>query len=346
MIDTAEFYLTAEWAPQEAILLSAPLNPVTWERNRTAMEKAYAFFAASVTRFETLYLNCVESAQDHWRELILNAGAAEANLHFLDIPTNDAWCRDHGPVTLINEATGQRLITDFTYNAWGGKFPPWDLDNAVPEKIADFLRWERRKINMICEGGALETNGARTLLTTESVVLNPNRNPGMTKADAEKTLCDALGMDQVLWLPSGLPGDDTDGHIDTLARFCSRNTVLAPLPEKQDHSAGADTLRRNYSMLEKMRLADGSKLEVVPLPAPDLIVPENWREEVLPATYANFLIANDAVFAPVYMQPRHDEAALRTLEQAFPGRDIIPVDCTDILLEGGALHCLSQNLPK
>lgn len=340
----AGFFMPGEWEEQQGVLLSAPLNPETWVRNRAGMEKAYAAFGAAIAKYEKLYLNCVNAFRAGWLEKLERAGADMANVVLFDLPTDDAWCRDHGPIFLKN-AVGVRAVVDFNYNAWGGKFPPWDLDNAVPEKIAALFGVRRFAVPFTCEGGALETDGRGTLLTTESVILNPNRNPGIGKAEAEKILGGALGVSRVLWLPSGLPGDDTDGHIDTLARFCDPFTVLAPRPQRRD-APGADALLRNFTLLESMCAFNGERLTVVPLPVPDPIYPEGWREEILPATYTNFLIVNGAVLTPVYGQRKNDAAACAVLERAFPGRDIVPVDCRDILLEGGALHCLSQQIPR
>lgn len=333
----------AEWSRQSALYLSWPVNPETWKGCFDAMESAYAGFAAAVSRRELLRIVVKSGHNGRIAALLAGHGALLEQVEFFDIATNDAWCRDHGPVFLKNPGTGRIAMADFRYNAWGGKFD-WELDNAVPEQIARYLHCRRFAVPFVCEGGALETNGNGTLLTTRSVMLNPNRNGRITQEQAERILCDSLGMRKILWLESGLPGDDTDGHIDTLARFVNSNTVLAAKVNKSH--PGYDTLENNFKALRKMRNADGEKLEVVPLPMPDPVRPAGWRTDILPATYANYLLINGAILFPTYRQDASAQAAMALLHQAFPEREIIPVDCFDILLEGGALHCLSQQQPE
>ena len=337
------YSLPPEWSQQQSVMLSCPINPATWPNTRPALERAYAAFAAAITRFEDLRLNCVAGAQEHYRSLLADAGADLSRVRFHDLPTNDAWCRDHGPIILRHADGQRRAVLDFDYNAWGGKFTPWDLDDAVPRAIAAMDGLPCFHAPLFCEGGALEVNGRGTLLTTASVVLNPNRNPGMSKARAEQLLMDALGCEQVLWLPSGLAGDDTDGHIDTITRFIAPDVVLTAYDD-DPLSPNHDVLKRNDALLRAMRLHDGTPLEVIRLPMPEPIRPQNWREEILPATYANFLVINNAVIVPTYRQDRRDEQALTIIAQAFPSREIVPSDCYDIVIEGGALHCLSQQM--
>ena len=337
------FTMPAEWEEQRAILLSWPLNPATWEDRRAEIEAVYARFAAEISRFEDVKIDCVRAEQPRILKLLSEAGADAARVELLDVPTNDAWCRDHGPVCLVNRATGARLLDHFRYNAWGGKFPPWDLDAAVPEHAAALLGYERNPVPMVCEGGALESNGAGLLMTTESVMLNPNRNPAMTRAQTGDMLMRSLGMDEILWLKSGLFCDDTDGHIDTLARFVRPDAVLACVaPEGSDN---APALNENLCRLREYRTRLGRPLDVIPLPLPDPVAPpDGWREETLPASYANYLLVNGAVLVPSYRQPRNDARAAAIIGEAFPGRTVVSIDCADIILEGGALHCLSQNL--
>ena len=335
--------MPAEWTPQESVFLSWPLNPRTWPGCFPETEKAYADFAATITRHELLRIICPQKENKRIAELLFSHNAMLEQVEFLDIPTNDTWCRDHGPVFVRNPRSGERAIVDFTYNSWGGKFPPWDKDNAVPEKVARALGCKRFPVSFVCEGGALESNGKGDLLTTRSVILNPNRNKGISEKAAGQLLCDALGIRQVLWLDSGLPGDDTDGHIDTLARFFQEDAVLALLGPKSH--PGYDTMKQNFKSLQKMRTADGKPLQAVPLPVPAPIRPEGWREEILPATYANFLLINHAVLVPTYRQDSLDREAQKIIADAFPNREIIPIDCYNIILEGGALHCLSQQQP-
>ena len=333
----ASYSMPAEWEHQSAIFLSWPLNPVTWVGVREKMEKDYAAFAAAITRYEKLYINCVSAELSRVKDLLANANAVMDRITFLDIPTNDAWCRDHGPVFLRNP-NGQCAIAKFVYNAWGAKFSPWDLDDAVPYHIGKTLDCPVFPIDLICEGGALESNGEGFLLTTENVILNPNRNPGLTKERAEEILKEALGMTAVGWLKSGLIGDDTDGHIDTLARFFRNDAVLAAVDKKG--GIQHDVLEQNFMDLCKMRLPSGSRLTVVPLPCPEPLY--SPKGEILPANYANYLPVNGAVLVPSYRQDKADAQAAAIIGEAYPGRDIVLLDCCEILHEGGALHCLSQ----
>ena len=337
------FTMPAEWEEQRAVLLSWPLNPVTWEDRRAAIETTYAGFAAAISHFEDVKIDCVQAEQTRISKLLAEAGADAVRVELLDVPTNDAWCRDHGPVCLVNRATGARLLNHYRYNAWGGKFPPWDLDAAVPAHVSELLAYERNAVPMICEGGALETNGAGLLMTTESVMLNSNRNPSMSRAEIGETLMNSLGVDEILWLKGGLFCDDTDGHIDTLARFVAPDAVLACTAPGD--SPNAQMLNENLRRLHAYRTRLGKPLNVIPLPLPDPVAPpDGWREETLPASYANYLVVNGAVLVPSYRQPRNDARAAAIVGECFPGREIVRIDCADIILEGGALHCLSQNL--
>lgn len=340
----AGFRMPAEWSPQEAVWLSWPLKPGAWPGCRAAAERAYAEFGAAITRFEPVRINCVRTAQERAGEALVRAGARMGRVTFFDHPTNDAWCRDHGPVFVRHRTTGEVAVTHWVYNAWGGKFAPWDDDRAIPERIAEALKMRRFAIPMVAEGGALEVDGEGLLLTTESVLLNPNRNPGVDKRSAEAILRGALGVEAVCWLLSGLAADDTDGHIDTLARFVAPGVVVAVV-ERDPAGPNAAALERNLEDLTRFRLPGGGRLEVVPLPLPDPIRVSGWRFEVLPATYANFLIVNGAVLVPTYRQPGPDREALRRLEECFPGREVIGIDSRDLVVEGGALHCLSQQQP-
>lgn len=340
----AGFRMPAEWAPQEAVWLSWPLKAGAWPGCRAAAESAYARFAAAITRFERVCINCVRAAQERAGEALVGAGARLDRVRFFDHPTNDTWCRDHGPVFVVHRETGEVAVTDWVFNAWGGKFAPWDADDAIPARIAGALGLRRFPIPMVAEGGGLEVNGEGVLLTTESVLLNPNRNPGLDKAAAEGLLRGALGVESIAWLKAGLAADDTDGHIDTLTRFVAPDvvvTVVDPDPGGPNHA----TLERNRAELARFRLPDGRRLEVIPLPLPEPIRPPDWRFEILPATYANFLLVNGGVLVPTYRQPARDREALRLLGQCFPDRDLVDLDCRDIVFEGGALHCLSQQQP-
>jgi len=338
------FHMPAEWCAQAAIWLSWPLKPGAWPGCRAEAEQAYAAFVAAISRFEPVRINCARAAQARAGEALVRAQARLDRVTWYDHPTNDTWCRDHGPIFVKHRDTGEVMITDWAFNAWGAKFPAWDLDNAIPARVAEALTMRRVAIPMVAEGGSLEVNGAGVVLTTESVLLNPNRNPGLSREQAEAVLRAALGVEAVWWLTSGLPHDDTDGHIDTLTRFVNPTTVVTVL-DRDARSPGHAVLERNRADLARFRLPDGGRLEIVPLPMPEPIHRPGWRLEVLPATYANFLIVNGAVLVPTYRQPATDREALQRLAECFPDREVVGLDCRDIVLEGGALHCLSQKEP-
>lgn len=337
-----KYAVTAEWEKQKALLFSFPSNPATWPDCRKELEKDYAAFAAAASRFQEVWLLAEEKEISRIEDLLAWSDGNLERIKFFSIAHNDAWTRDHGPVSVRNRENGTIAFLNFQYNAWGGKFPPWDLDDAVVKNLSEEIKIPLINVPFICEGGALESNGNGTLLTTESVILNPNRNENMTRAKAEYLFRKYLGVEKILWLKSGLEGDDTDGHIDTLARFFSENGVLAPLPCR--NTPEYEVLARNFRTLERMETALGNDLNVIPLPHPERVAaPANWREEVLPATYANFVLVNGGVLVPTYGQ-RKDEEAMEVIASVFPGREVVGVDSTRIILEGGALHCLTQNI--
>jgi agmatine deiminase len=338
------FRMPAEWEPQDAVWLSWPLNPDTWPDGLERVQAAVARFAAAITRQEAVRINAAAGDHPFIRRSILASGGRPDRIFLYPHPTNDAWCRDHGPTFLRNPLTGEVAVLDWPYNAWGGKFPPWDLDDQIAARVADALGLRRYRAPRIGEGGGLEVNGAGDLLVTESVWLNPNRNPGFTRAQADAMFIEWLGVDRVHWLPGGLKGDDTDGHVDTLARFVRPDAAVCVVAEDPDDPNFA-AMERNRSLLESFRVAGGRPLEVTALPLPAPIRPDGWREDVLPASYANFLILNGAVLVPTYRQPARDTEALEILQRCFPGREVEGIDSFDIVLEGGALHCLSQQQP-
>jgi agmatine deiminase len=231
-------------------------------------------------------------------------------------------------------------IVDWTFNSWGGKYPPYDLDDRVPSQVAELLGLPCFKPGIVMEGGALDTNGMGTLLTTESCLLNPNRNPGLSKREIERYLKDYLGVSHILWLGEGIAGDDTDGHIDDLARFVNPTTVVTVV---EDDSSDPNywPLRDNLKRLQSMNDQNGNPLQVVTLPMP---APSYCDGQRLPASYANFYVANSVVLVPTY-DPEKDPIALEALERLFPERRIIGMDCTDLVWGLGAFHCISQQQP-
>ncbi len=334
--------MPAEWEPQAAVWLSWPHNRATWPGRFRPIPYAFARFVAAISRFEEVRINAAASLQPRAIRLCRAAGADMARVRFYNHPTNDAWCRDHGPIFVKNDRTGEVAVTDWVHNAWGGKYPPYDLDNTIPPKIAARFKLRRFEHAMILEGGSLDVNGRGDLLTTESCLLNPNRNPHLSRVQIERTLQDYLGVKRILWLGDGIVGDDTDGHIDDITRFFRPDGILTCVePNRRDpnHRPLAENLER----LQGFRTRAGGRFEIVPLPLPR---PLAFAGQRVPASYANFLIVNGAVLVPTFRQPKRDVAALGVIGECFPGREIVPVDCYDIIWGLGTLHCLSQQQPS
>jgi agmatine deiminase len=239
------------------------------------------------------------------------------------------------------EKSPQLAVLNFGFNAWGFKLSPFDEDNAVPPAIAKALDLPLFNFeHFILEGGSIDTNGRDTLLTTESCLLNPNRNPTLDRATIEKKLREKLGVKKILWLGDGIEGDDTDGHVDDITRFIGPSTVITAV-EEDEHDPNFEPLQRNLDRLHVMRLADGEPLHVLTLPMPTRIMRDGQR---LPASYANFYIANSIVLLPVFNE-HNDAWAVSALHEAFPSRKIIPIDCRELIWGLGAFHCLTQQQP-
>jgi agmatine deiminase len=271
------------------------------------------------------------------------AGVPATGVFLHQNPTNDAWCRDHGPVFVDREtASGRReqAIVDWGYNAWGGKYPPFDADDVVPSRIGAEFKIRVFHPGIVMEGGSLEVNGKGTLLTTESCLLNPNRNPSLSKGQIEQYLRDYLGVSHILWLGDGIQGDDTDGHVDDLARFVDENTVVTVV-EDDPRDPNFAPLRDNLDRLRRMADQNGRPLRVIPLPMPPAM---HFDAQRLPASYANFYIANGVVLLPAYHPPT-DEVARAALQQCFPSRRVVPIDSTDLVWGLGSFHCVTQQWP-
>ena len=335
------FRMPAEWETQAALWLSWPHNRATWPGAFRPIPGVFAGIAAAISRFEKVRINCAAPLQPRARRLCARAGADLAQVEFFDHPTNDAWCRDHGPIFVKQNRTGEVAVTDWVHNAWGGKYPPYDLDNQIPPRIARRLKLRRFENTMVLEGGSIEVNGRGLLLTSEQCLLNPNRNPQLNREQIEQNLKDFLGVDRVLWVGEGIVGDDTDGHIDDLTRFF-RADGLVTVVEANRRDANHRPLAANLERLRGFRTAAGKKFEIITLPLPR---PFGFRGRRVPASYANFLIINGAVLVPQFRQQRVDAAACAILGDCFPGREIVPIDCYHLVWGLGTLHCISQQQP-
>lgn len=336
------YYFPAEFAPHRATWLSWPHKEASWPGKIASVYPNYTKFIRELTRGEHVCINVNDEGMKSFAiEWLLKGGVALDKVSFFVNPTNDAWCRDHGPAFLINEnAQENKVIVDWNYNAWGGKYPPFDLDDVVPTRIAQQLRLPVYHPGIVMEGGSVEFNGKGTVLTSECCLLNENRNPHLNRDQIEKYLFDYYGVNHVLWVSEGIVGDDTDGHIDDTVRFVNADTVLTVIEENRNDE-NYELLQNNLRQLSKMRLQDGKQMNVVELPMPDAVIYEDQR---LPASYANFYIANRSVIVPVY-NCAADDKALRIIQECFPGREVVGIDSTDIIWGLGSFHCLSQQEP-
>lgn len=332
----------AEWVPHKATWLSWPHNQESWPGKIDRIYPVYGEFVKLLSEVEEVHVNVNdEKMQESATRILETAGANLDQVIFHLFPTNDAWCRDHGPAFVCHpEADDPKAVVKWNYNAWGGKYPPFDKDNEIPLKVAEYRGLPVFRPGIIMEGGSIEVNGDGTLLTTTSCLLNPNRNPHLSKAEIETFLCEYYGQEQILWLGDGIVGDDTDGHIDDITRFVSRDTVVTAV-ESNPLDENYPMLWENLNQLKTMTLKDGSPLKVITLPMPDAVVYEGQR---LPASYANFYIANDLVVVPTY-RCAQDKDALDILSDCFPDRRVVGLDSTDIVWGLGSFHCLSQQEP-
>lgn len=336
------YYFPAEWAPHRATWLSWPHKEASWPGKIDSIYRPYAEFVGHIARGERVHINVGDDAMRRSAERYLSeAGVDLSQVHFYPFPTNDAWCRDHGPAFLVHpDASLPKIILDWEYNAWGEKYPPYDLDNVIPTLIAQEYNIPVVYPGIVMEGGSVDFNGAGTVLTTTACLLNPNRNPFYTQSDIENFLVQYYGVEQVLWLGEGIEGDDTDGHIDDITRFIDENTVITVI-EHNARSNNYKPLKENLRELHYMRLATGKQLNIVELPMPEPVV---YEGTVLPASYANFYISNAAVIVPTY-HSKWDEMALEILSDCFPDRKVVGIDSTDIIWGLGSFHCLSQQEP-
>jgi agmatine deiminase len=337
------FRMPAEWEPHAATWLAWPHKEESWPGNFAPIPSVWVEMVRALAPHEHVSILVNDAAAAAAVNGLLQAvqlpGDA-VSLHL--IPTNDAWARDHGPTFITRQADGgsELAAIDWIYNAWGGKYPPWDLDNVVPQEIATLLGIRLFEPGIVLEGGSIDVNGCGTLLTTEACLLNPNRNPHLSRAQIEQYLRDYLGVRHILWLGDGIVGDDTDGHIDDLTRFVNPTTVLTVL-ESNPRDENYDRLQANYERLRHMTDQDGRALRVLTLPMPR---PVSYEGQRLPASYANFYIANDVVLAPVFGDP-HDVEALHTLQEVFPRRRIVGIQARELIWGLGAFHCVTQQQP-
>jgi len=332
--------LPAEWEEQDGVLLAWPHAESDWRIHLEVVEPVFIEIVRQVSRFEKVLITAPDP--ETVRKSLTRAGTSMERVRLFRIDSNDTWARDFGPITVLEN--GQPILLDFGFNGWGLKFAA-DLDNLITRRLAKegAFRAPLRTLDLILEGGSIESDGDGTILTTSACLLSPNRNPHLSRREIEVKLAGVLGADRFLWLENGhLAGDDTDSHVDTLARLCPDDTIL--------HVSCTDPAEEHYPALSAMvaelhgfRTRKDRPYRLIPLPWPQARHGEEGQR--LPATYANFLVINGAVLVPTYGEI-NDEAALRAIGDAFPGRKVIGVDCRPLIMQHGSLHCVTMQIPK
>lgn len=337
------FAMPAEWHRHDATWLAWPKDPITWPDRVPQAESIFLRMISLLAAHERVELLVDDDATEAGvRERLEALSVTPGNVRFHHIPTVDSWIRDYGPNFLLGETKGivQLAFNDWLFNAWGEKYEELKRDSDVPSKLAPLLNVPRFVPGIVLEGGSIDVNGAGTCLTTEQCLLNPNRNPGLSKEEIEGFLKAYLGVEQVVWLGQGIAGDDTDGHIDDIARFVAPDTVVCAV-EEDPADENYKLLEDNVERLRQAKDVNGKPFNVIRLPMPG---PVEGAEGRLPASYANFYIANGLVLTPVFGHP-NDERAIEILRGLFPGRQVSGINCEPLVWGLGAIHCVTQQQP-
>lgn len=344
LFDFSGYRMPAEWEPHEATWLAWPDNIETWPEHMDQARDVYAQMISALSHHEKVYV-LVKSCEsdDLLEEKLSKAGCKRFNVQICHFPYNDSWMRDAGPIFITNPVAPQPIIAnDFIFNAWGKKYEPYNDDDAIPRHASRLLQIPMIRHDLVLEGGSIDVNGKGSVLTTKQCLLNKNRNPHLTQEQIEEKLKRFLGLSNILWLDEGIEGDDTDGHVDDITRFVNPSRILTVV-ETDKSDANYAPLKTNADKLRSMRDQNGDPFEVIELPMPDKRVEGPFGRS--PASYANFLIANDCVLVPVYSAPNENEA-LSLFKDAFVGREIIPIECTALVAGLGSIHCVTQQQPK
>ncbi len=337
------YFMPAEWEPHEATWLSWPHKEASWPGAFEQIPAIFVEITRHLTESELVRINVAEEEFAGRVRSRLQKGGVNLDavrIHFN--PTDDAWVRDHGPIYVVRDRDGkrERAINDWGYNAWGNKYPPYLNDDVVPSRIAEEMGEALFKPGIVMEGGSLDVNGRGSLITTEACLLNPNRNPHLNRDQIEEYMRDYLGVSHILWLGDGIAGDDTDGHVDDLTRFVSPDTVVTVI-EDDPQDENYEVLKDNYDRLLRMKDELGNPLRVIELPMPGPLYFDGQR---LPASYANFYIANKSVLVPAYRH-ENDEKACAILQKIFVDRQVIAIDCVELIWGLGSIHCVTQQQP-
>ena len=338
------YRMPAEWEPHAATWFTWPRpEGISFPDKYQTVPPVYAALIRHLVEVEDVHINVWNAEKEALvRSILTELDTPLTRVHFHHFPAYEPWCRDHGPIFLVRDKDGnrERAIVDWGYNAWGNKYPPYDLDDAIPEHVAALRKLPIFQPGIVMEGGSIEVNGRGSLITTEACLLNPNRNPHLTQNQIEKYLMDYLGVTNVIWLGDGIIGDDTDGHIDDMTRFINPNTIVTVI-EEDPKDENYEILKENRERLEHVRDEQSRIFNIVELPMPEPVMHEGQR---LPASYANFYIANEIALVPTY-RSKNDTRALEILQREMPKHRVIGVDSTELIWGLGSFHCISQQEP-
>jgi agmatine deiminase len=339
------YFMPAEWEMHAATLLSWPHLSTTWvdEYRLRKVEAVYVKIISALANSEPVVLLVSDEKTEERAKVSLASTFTVFPIVFVRIPNNDTWARDYGPI-VVRDGSGKWVFQNWGFNSWGGKYPPFDADNAVPHALANRFHMPVADMPLILEGGSIDVNGKGVLLTTESVLLTPTRNPQYSKDQIADILKQNMGLTDIVWLGRGMEGDDTDGHIDDLSRFVDEKTVVTLVTEDKN-SPNYHVLKENEAALRDFVCRDGSRFTVIPVPMPNTTVSEPLRDgtTTAPASYANFLITNKSVLLPVY-DPRFDDGVVALFQKLFPTRTVVSIPCADLVWGQGSIHCITQQL--
>ena len=326
--------MPAEWEPHAATWLTWPKpNGISFPGRYKEIPPVLAKLVKLISEGEKVHINVWDKELELLAKRSLEKeNVLMKNVHFHPFQAYEPWCRDHGPMFVV-QPNGNQAIVNWGYNAWGGKYPPFDLDNSIPSKVAEALCIPLIEPEMILEGGSIDVNGNQSLITTEQCMLNTNRNPNLNKQEIESRLSDFMGVKNITWLGNGIKGDDTDGHVDNISRFVSKNTVVTAV-EENISDPNHEILQYNRNVLKK-------KFNIIELPMPRKI---EYQGQRLPASYANFYICNSHIIVPTY-RDTNDDRAIETLKDMFPKRKVTGLDSIELIWGLGSFHCLTQQQP-
>lgn len=330
--------MPAEWEPQDSVWFAWPTNRDLWPGNRANVLDNFAKLLITISQYTLINLLCPEEDMKFAHKILKRHGAKYHQITFIDIETDDVWCRDFGPI-FVKDDSGEQTILNWQFNAWGGRFP-YELDNLANDDIAGVVDLPKIDLDVILEGGAIDVNGKGLLLTTEEVLLNDNRNKDITKEKYEELFKEYLAVDKTIWLNKGLYNDDTDGHIDNIARFITEDTVLMAV-ETDENSPNFAPLQENLGIITEFSERHNLKLKIIEVPLPDVV---SLEDEPLPVSHLNFLMTNELIIVPTF-ESSTDKKVLHIFRKIFPTKTVQGFDCRDFVQEGGAIHCLSQQQP-